>query len=182
MREVPFGNDGDFSKTQLNNRINSDLANSYGNLFQRVVSMICKNCNKTIPQKPEFLNKEDLVLVNSLKDNIDDYRNLIDNQKFDQFLKNIWLVISSANKYTDEQAPWSLKKTDFKRMEVVLFTLIETLRQISILLQPFLPNTTKSVLDQIKIPLNERNFKHLENIYKGEEKIELPEPLFPRVQ
>jgi methionyl-tRNA synthetase len=123
-----------------------------------------------------------LVLVNSLKDNIDDYRNLIDNQKFDQFLKNIWLVISSANKYTDEQAPWSLKKTDFKRMEVVLFTLIETLRQISILLQPFLPNTTKSVLDQIKIPLNERDFKHLENIYKGEEKIELPEPLFPRVQ
>ena len=182
MREVPFGNDGDFSKTQLNNRINSDLANSYGNLFQRVISMICKNCNKTIPQKPEFLNKEDLVLVNSLKDKIDDYRNLIDNQKFDQFLKNIWLVISSANKYTDEQAPWSLKKTDFKRMEVVLFTLIETLRQISILLQPFLPNTTKSVLDQIKIPLNERDFKHLENIYKGEEKIELPEPLFPRVQ
>ena len=182
MREVPFGNDGDFSKTQLNNRINSDLANSYGNLFQRVVSMICKNCNKTIPKKPDILNKEDLVLVNSLKDSIDDYRNLIDNQKFDQFLKNIWLVISSANKYTDEQAPWSLKKTDFKRMEVVLFTLIETLRQISILLQPFLPNTTKSVLDQIKIPLNERNFKHLENIYKGEEKIELPEPLFPRVQ
>ena len=144
--------------------------------------MICKNCNKTIPKKPETLNKEDLVLVNSLKDSIDDYRNLIDNQKFDQFLKNIWLVISSANKYTDEQAPWSLKKTDFKRMEVVLFTLIETLRQISILLQPFLPNTTKSVLDQIKIPLNQRNFKHLKNIYKGEEKIELPEPLFPRVQ
>ena len=72
--------------------------------------MICKNCDKTIPQKPEVLNEEDLVLVNSLKDSIDDYRYLIDNQKFDQCLKNIWLVISSANKYTDEQAPWSLKK------------------------------------------------------------------------
>ena len=112
--------------------------------------MIFKNCNETIPLKPTDLNKEDMVLINSLKDNINDYRNLIDNQKFDQFLKNIWLIISSANKYIDEQAPWTLKKTNFKRMEVVLFTIIETLRQISILLQPFIPNTTTSVLDQIK--------------------------------
>ena len=74
MREVPFGNDGDFSKTQLINRINSDLANSYGDLFQRVVSMIFKNCNGTIPLKPTNLNEEDIVLINSLKDNIKDYR------------------------------------------------------------------------------------------------------------
>ena len=181
MREVPFGNDGDFSKTQLINRINSDLANSYGNLFQRVVSMIFKNCNEIIPLKPADLNKEDMVLINSLKDNINDYRNLIDNQKFDQFLKNIWLIISSANKYIDEQAPWTLKKTNFKRMEVVLFTIVETLRQVSILLQPFMPNTTTSVLDQIKIPLNERQIKNLDNIYRGGEKIEMPQPLFPRV-
>ena len=181
MREVPFGNDGDFSKTQLINRINSDLANSYGNLFQRVVSMIFKNCNETIPLKPTGLNKEDIVLINSLKDNINDYRDLIDNQKFDQFLKNIWLIISSANKYIDEQAPWTLKKTNFKRMEVVLFTIIETLRQVSILLQPFMPKTTTSVLDQIKIPLNERQIKNLDDIYKGGEKIEMPQPLFPRI-
>ena len=181
MREVPFGNDGDFSKIQLINRINSDLANSYGNLFQRVVSMIFKNCNGTIPLKPTNLSEEDMVLINSLKDNIKDYRNLIDNQKFDQFLKNIWLVISRANKYTDEQAPWTLKKTDFKRMEVVLFTLIETLRQVSILLQPFMPSTAKSVLDHIKIPLNKRLIKNLDNIYKGKVNIEMPQPLFPRV-
>ena len=178
---MPFGNDGDFSKIQLINRINSDLANSYGNLFQRVVSMIFKNCNGTIPLKPTNLSEEDMVLINSLKDNIQDYRNLIDNQKFDQFLKNIWLVISRANKYTDEQAPWTLKKTDFKRMEVVLFTLIETLRQVSILLQPFMPSTAKSVLDHIKIPLNERLIKNLDNIYKGGINIGLPQPLFPRV-
>ena len=75
----------------------------------------------------------------------------MDEQKFDQFLKNIWLVISDANKYVDNQAPWSLKKNDFKRMEVVLYTLIETIRQISIMLQPFIPNTSKSILDYIQI-------------------------------
>ena len=74
-----------------------------------------------------------------------------------------------------------LKKTDFKRMEVVLFTIIETLRQVSILLQPFMPNATTSVLDQIKIPLNERQIKNLDNIYRGGEKIEMPQLLFPRV-
>jgi len=182
MREVPFGNDGDFSKSQLINRINSDLANSYGNLFQRVVSMIFKNCNETIPLKPKSLKNEDIILINSIKNNINDYRLLIDNQKFDVYLKNVWLVISDANKYTDEQAPWSLRKTDFKRMEVVLFTLIETLRQISLLLQPFLPKTSTSVLDQIKIPSNNRQIKDVEVIFGGGAKIELPEPLFPRVQ
>ena len=73
------------------------------------------------------------------------------------------------------------EKTNFKRMEVVLFTIIETLRQVSILLQPFMPKTTTSVLDQIKIPLNERQIKNLDNIYRGGEKIEMPQPLFPRV-
>jgi len=107
---VPFGNDGDFSNSQLINRINSDLANSYGNLFQRVVSMIFKNCIEKIPLKPNKFNKEDLKLINSIKNNLNDYRNLIDEQKFDQYLKNIWIVISNANKYVDEQAPWALKK------------------------------------------------------------------------
>ncbi len=144
LREVPFGNDGDFSNSQLINRINSDLANSYGNLFQRVVSMIFKNCNEKIPLKPNKFNKEDLTLINSIKNNLNDYRSLIDEQKFDQYLKNIWIVISNANKYVDEQAPWALKKNNFERMEVVLFTLVETIRQISILLQPFISykNTT----------------------------------------
>ena len=87
MREVPFGNDGDFSNSQLVNRVNSDLANSYGNLFQRVVSMICKNCDKEVPIKPNNFKIEDLILINSIKDHMDDYRFLIDNQKFDQYLK-----------------------------------------------------------------------------------------------
>ena len=105
--------------------------------------MIFKNCHETIPSKPIKFNEEDLTLINAIKDSLNDYRNLIDDQKFDQYLKNIWIVISNANRYVDEQAPWALKKNNFERMEIVLFTLIETIRQISILLQPFIPDTSQ---------------------------------------
>ena len=181
MREVPFGNDGDFSNSQLINRINSDLANSYGNLFQRVTSMIFKNCNEVIPIRPNDFQDEDLKLINSIRNSLENYRNLMDEQKFDQFLKNIWLVISDANKYVDNQAPWSLKKNDFQRMKVVLYTLIETIRQISIMLQPFIPNTSKSILDYIQIPLFQRDIKSIEIFFDGGIKISSPKPLFPRV-
>ncbi len=181
MREVPFGNDGDFSISQLINRINSDLANSYGNLFQRVTSMIFKNCNEVIPIRPNDFQNEDLKLINSIRNSLQNYRSLMDEQKFDQFLKNIWLVISDANKYVDNQAPWSLKKNDFQRMEVVLYTLIETIRQISIMLQPFIPNTSKSILDHIQIPLDLRDIKSIELFFGGGIKISTPKPLFPRV-
>ena len=181
MREVPFGNDGDFSNSQLINRINSDLANSYGNLFQRVISMIFKNCNEAIPIRPYDFQDEDLKLINSIRNSLQNYRSLMDEQKFDQFLKNIWLVISDANKYVDNQAPWSLKKNNFQRMEVVLYTLIETIRQISIMLQPFIPNTSKSILDHIQIPLVKRDIKSIELFFDGGIKISTPKPLFPRV-
>ncbi len=181
MREVPFGNDGDFSNSQLINRINSDLANSYGNLFQRVTSMIFKNCNEVIPIRPNDFQDEDLKLINSIRNSLQNYRSLIDEQKFDQFLKNIWLVISDANKYVDNQAPWSLKKNDFQRMKVVLYTLIETIRQISIMLQPFIPNTSKSILDHIQIPLVQRDIKSIELFFDGGIKISTPKSLFPRV-
>ena len=102
-------------------------------------------------------------------------------QKFDQFLKNIWLVISDANKYVDNQAPWSLKKNDFQRMKVVLYTLIETIRQISIMLQPFIPNTSKSILDHIQIPLVKRDIKSVELFIDGGIKISTPKTLFPRI-
>ena len=181
MREVPFGNDGDFSNSQLINRINSDLANSYGNLFQRVTSMIFKNCNEVIPIRPNDFQDEDLKLINSIRNSLQNYRSLMDEQKFDQFLKNIWLVISDANKYVDNQAPWSLKKNDFQRMEVVLYTLVETIRQISIILQPFIPNTSKSILDHIQIPLTQRDIKSIELFLNGGIKISKPKHLFPRI-
>ena len=99
----------------------------------------------------------------------------------DQYLKNIWIVISNANKYVDEQEPWALKKNNFERMEVVLFTLVETIRQISILLQPFIPDTTEKILDHIKIPHDQRKLESVGFIFNGNFKISLSNPLFPRI-
>ena len=182
MREVPFGNDGDFSTLQLINRANSDLSNNLGNLFQRVVSMVVKNCEGKIPVKPKIFLEKDLILINSVKDSLNHYRNLIDNQKFDTFLKDIWIIISDANKYVDEQAPWSLKKNDFKRMEVVLYSLIETLKQIAILLQPFIPVSTDYMLDHLSISNDCRQFKSIDIFIKGGGTISIPSLLFPRIE
>jgi methionyl-tRNA synthetase len=182
MREVPFGNDGDFSTSQLINRANSDLSNNLGNLFQRVVSMIVKNCDGKIPHKPEVFLKKDLVLINSIKNSLNHYRNLIDNQKFDQVLKDIWIAVSDANKYVDEQAPWSLKKHNFNRMEIVLYSLIETLKQIAIILQPFIPISSEYMLDHLSISNDCRQFNSIDVFIKGGGSISIPSSLFPRIE
>ena len=96
-------------------------------------------------------------------------------------MKKIWITISNANKYVDEQAPWSLKKSDFSRMKDVLYILLETVRQVSILLQPFMPDSSKAILDHLKILDNERDFKSLGKMYEGGINISTPLPLFPRI-
>ena len=182
MREIPFGNDGDFSVLQLVNRVNSDLSNSLGNLFQRVVSMVVKNCNGKIPKKPLVFLSQDKFLINSIKDKLDDYRDLIDNQKLDQYLKNVWVIIGNANKYVDEQAPWLLKKNDFNRMEVVLYTLLETLKQIGIILQPFLPLSSNYILNHLSVSANLRNLNSINTFIDGDIEIIIPSALFPRIE
>ena len=182
MREIPFGNDGDFSVLQLVNRVNSDLSNSLGNLFQRVVSMVVKNCNGKIPKKPLVFLSQDKFLINSIKDKLDDYRNLIDNQKLDQYLKNVWVIIGNANKYVDEQAPWLLKKNDFNRMEVVLYTLLETLKQIGIILQPFLPLSSNYILNHLSVSADLRNLNSINTFIDGDIEIIIPSALFPRIE
>ena len=182
MREIPFGNDGDFSVLQLVNRVNSDLSNSLGNLFQRVVSMVVKNCNGKIPKKPMIFLNHDKFLINSIKDKLDDYRDLIDNQKLDQYLKNVWVIIGNANKYVDEQAPWLLKKNDFNRMEVVLYTLLETLKQIGIILQPFLPLSSNYILNHLSVHADLRNLNSINTFIDGDIEIIIPSALFPRIE
>ncbi|MDB4239003.1 methionine--tRNA ligase [Alphaproteobacteria bacterium] len=182
MREIPFGNDGDFSVLQLVNRVNSDLSNSLGNLFQRVVSMVVKNCKGKIPKKPQVFLNQDKFLINSIKDKLDDYRDLIDNQKLDQYLKNVWVIIGNANKYVDEQAPWLLKKNDFNRMEVVLYTLLETLKQIGIILQPFLPLSSNYILNHLSVSANLRNLNSINTFIDGDIEIIIPSALFPRIE
>ncbi len=181
MREVPFGNDCDFSKAAVIRRINSDLANGIGNLAQRSLSQIAKNCGGAVPKSGAF-SDDDKALLDKARGTLLLVRQEIDVQAFHKALDLVWGVISAADSYIDKQAPWSLKKTDTARMETVLYVLAETLRYIGILLQPFMPDSAGKLLDQLAVPSDARTFAHLTDAYALKSGTPLPAPqgLFPR--
>lgn len=179
LREVPFGNDGDFSDTALIGRLNSDLANSYGNLAQRVLSFIAKSCGGIVP-KPVEQSPTDNALCTQPNSILPSLREHIQKQAIHKALEQIWHVISDANKYMDEQKPWALKATDPVRMGTILYTLAETIRQIAVLTQPIVPEASARILDQLGIPQDQRSFEHLEQPLKPGTKLPAPEGVFPR--
>lgn len=159
LREVPFGNDGDFSHQAMVNRMNSELANDFGNLSQRVLSMINKNCNAAVPNKGP-LTEDDNVMLGSAYALLDTVRGQLDRQVFHEALESIWVVIRAANGYVDRQAPWGLKKTDPARMETVLWVLAETIRTLALLMQPFVPTSAGKMLDQMAVSADARTMAH----------------------
>ncbi|MDR3425783.1 MAG: methionine--tRNA ligase [Alphaproteobacteria bacterium] len=182
MREMPFGNDGDFSHAAMIRRINSDLANGIGNLAQRSLSQIAKNCGGLVPKRGELAAADQALLLSS-RGLLDQIRQDMDAQAFHKALDHIWAVIAEADRYVDEQAPWALKKTDVARMETVLYVLAETLRPLGILLQPFMPDSANKLLDQLAVPADQRIFAHLAEEYALKSGTALPAPqgLFPRI-
>jgi len=182
MREVPFGNDGIFSVQALTQRINGDLANDLGNLSQRVLSMILKNCDGIMPAQPERLAPEDQALLASVDALLDMVRQHIDKQAFHEALRVIWQAISNANRYVDNVAPWALKKTDPARMAEVLAVLAETIRQVAILVQPVMPGAAAKILDQLGVDPAARDFTQLAGQARlaNGQVIAKPEPVFPR--
>jgi methionyl-tRNA synthetase len=181
LREVPFGNDGDFSREAFVRRINSDLANGVGNLAQRTLSQIAKNCGGVVP-KCGSLSDADKKLLGAARDVLVLMRQEFEVQAFHKALDVIWAVIGEADRYVDEQAPWALKKTDFARMETVLYVLAETLRHIGILLQPFMPMSASKLLDQLAVPVDKRSFAHSGEAFalKSGTPIPAPQGIFPR--
>ena len=181
LREVPFGNDGDFSEVTLINRINSDLANDFGNLVQRVLSMIHKNCEASLP-KPDPFSDADVQLLEHAYNLLQQLRTSLEKQAFHAALEEHWTLNRAANVYVDHQAPWRLRKTDPARMDTVLYVLAEVLRHIGILVQPFMPTSAEKVLDQLAVPLEERTFRFLgkENNLISGQGIPKPEGIFPR--
>ncbi|MGI9416384.1 MAG: methionine--tRNA ligase [Geminicoccaceae bacterium] len=164
LREVPFGNDGDFSRTAMINRINSDLANDYGNLCQRVLSMIAKNCEGEVPQSGlEERNGDDEDLVYDLKPYTDDLlskvRHRMEKQQLNKALEEIFRIVGAANRYIDATAPWALRKTDPARMNSVLYYLADTIRQLAILTQAFMPEASTKILDQLAVSAAHRTFE-----------------------
>ena len=183
MREIPFGNDGNFTRHSFIKRINSELANNIGNLVQRTLSMIWKHCDGKVPQasKSIYDQKELLQFAESL---IIKIRTQIDQQLIHIVIEDIIDLSNRANTYIDHQSPWTLKKTDEEKMKSVLYVLAETIRYIAIILQPFVPDSATKILDQLSISKDERKFKHLSRNYalKAGTEIHEPKGVFPRIE
>jgi len=145
VKEVSLGNDGSISMENLKNCINNDLANNYGNLCQRVFSFIKKNCENKIP-KSERLNISDKNLLDNLKNNTPKLINLMNNQELNEYIKMVVSFSFDANKYFNDSEPWAVKKKDPERMKTILFTIVLQIKNISILLNPIIPNATNKVL------------------------------------
>ncbi|MDA0662997.1 MAG: methionine--tRNA ligase, partial [Proteobacteria bacterium] len=179
MREVPFGNDGDFSHQAMMHRMNGDLANDLGNLCQRVLSMVAKNCGNAVPT-PGGFTPEDTKILGDAAALLDTLRQSMRDQTFHLALTGIWEVIGDANRYVDAQAPWALRKTDPARMETVLYVLAETIRRLTLYVQPFMPESTGKILDQLSVPADARDFTSLEAVLQAGTALPKPTPVFPR--
>ena len=150
IKEVSLGNDGSVSMKNLKNCINNDLANNYGNLCQRVFSFLKKNCKNKIPKFKNF-EKNDTKLINSIKNNIPFLIDLINKQNLNEYIKSVVNFSFDANKYFNDSQPWLFKEKDPERMNTILYTIVEQIKNISILLNPIIPLSTKKVLNTINI-------------------------------
>ncbi len=181
LREVPFGNDADFSHAAMMRRINRDLANDFGNLAQRVLTLVNRNCAARVPQPGPF-DDADRELLDAAASLVTELRIRIDRQALSEALEEIWRVVRAANTYIDRQAPWTLRKTDPARMATVLYALCEVLRHLAILAQPFTPDATARLLDQLAVGEKARDFSHLGKRGALQPGTALPRPqgVFPR--
>ena len=179
LREVPFGNDGDFSRTAMVQRMNSDLSNAYGNLAQRSLSMVHKNCDAQIPEPGKFLDvdRELLASVAGLKTSVTDR---LDVQAFHSALETVWGIIGQANVYIDAQAPWTLKNEDPDRMKTVLYVVLEAVRRITMVLQPFMPSSCGQLLDLLGVDKDIRSAEHWDVALQPATVIPKPTGIFPR--
>ncbi len=181
LREVPFGQDGNYSHEAIVNRTNADLANDLGNLAQRSLSMIAKNCGGAVPAK-STLTDVDLSILQQATDALATARKAMNEQAIHLALAAIFGVVAEANRYFAGQEPWALKKSDPARMESVLWTTAELLRRIGILCQPFVPFSAAKLLDLLAVSDGERRFADL----NGEKELvsgtvlPAPAPVFPR--
>ncbi len=187
MREVAFGQDGSYSPEAIVTRANAELANSFGNLAQRTLSMIAKNLDGQL--EPVTLAEVDNALLAQVRSAC-----AVElPQKFDElaFSNGIeaWIkAVYACNQYVDEQAPWTLKKTDPERMKIVLLTLFMTLRDLAIAIQPVVPERAASLLDQLGIPDDERSYASLDDpewyqrLADSDYAVAKPTPVFPRLE
>ncbi len=156
LREVTFGKDGNFSRNAIIQRINSDLANNIGNLLHRTLSMVNKHFDGKIPKGCKDVEKFSSEVYENAKHACIN----LEKNNFNEALDNIIAISSMGNEYIDKTAPWKLKDSDKKRMGEILYNLLEAIRCIGILMQPFVPESAKKILTQISSPQQERSMIH----------------------
>jgi methionyl-tRNA synthetase len=180
LREMPFGADGDFSHRAMLGRMNNELANDLGNLAQRSLSMINKNCGAAVPTPGSF-TEDDRALLDPARGLIGKIRPLIDAQAFHEVIETIWVVVRASNGYVDHQAPWALKKTDPARMATVLYVLADVVRCLGLALQPFMPGAMAKLLDQLAVAEDQRSFAAFDRALVPGTPLPAPQGIFPRL-
>jgi methionyl-tRNA synthetase len=181
LREVPFGQDGNYSHEAIVQRINADLANDLGNLAQRSLSMIAKNCAGVVPA-PGALTAEDETMLAQADALLGQCREAFAVQAIHQALNAVWTAVAECNRYFAASAPWALRKTDPARMGTVLWLTAEVIRQVAILAQPAMPASAGRLLDLLAIPADKRDFAALGagGRLAGGTALPAPQGVFPR--
>ncbi len=183
VKEVSLGNDGSISMENLKNCINNDLANNYGNLCQRVFSFIKKNCENKIPKNSK-LNKSDEKLINNLKHAVPKLVSLMNNQDLNEYVKMVVNFSFEANKYFNDLEPWAVKKKDPDRMKTILHTITQQIKNISILLNPIIPDATNKVFSIMNIPRDKINIDKIndDNFLNYDKELNNLEILFNKIE
>ena len=182
IKEVSLGTDGNISLKNLESCINSDLANNYGNLCQRVFSFIKNNCESKV-NKTKNITDSDKKLLNQTEAFTKDLRSEMNNQNLNNYIKSVINISSLTNKYINDEEPWKLKKNNIKKMNNILHIALEQIAKISILFNPIIPKATSKVLDALNIKLELRNLSFLDgsNIFTNEIKIKELDILFKKI-
>jgi methionyl-tRNA synthetase len=181
LREVPFGQDGSYNHEAIVARTNADLANDLGNLAQRSLSMIAKQYEGVLPEPGAFSDNDNAILAQA-DGMIELARTAMSTQQIHQALNAVWAVVAEANRYFAGEAPWALAKTDPSRQRTVLYVTAEVVRQIAILAQPMMPESSAKLLDSLGIPADTRDFAALGGATRitAGTKLPAPAPVFPR--
>jgi methionyl-tRNA synthetase len=181
LREVPFGQDGNYSHEAIVNRINADLANDLGNLAQRSLSMVGKAFGGVLPEPGDF-TAEDKSILASADAMIGIAREHMKTQQLHQVLNAVWAVVADANRYIASEAPWAKAKTDPKRQGTILYVTAEVLRRVAICSQPFMPSSANILLNLLSISAAQRDFSQLARTVRIAAGVKLPPPtpVFPR--
>ena len=182
IKEVSFGNDGNISQDRLEDCINSDLANNYGNLCQRVTAFVEKNCQSKVPDIKKFI-EEDLLMLNKFSDNMSLIRKEIDNQNINYYINFIINALFEANKYFNDQEPWK-KKDDPQRLATIIYTSLEMIRKITFMLYPIIPESSIKALNIFGLKEEDIDFNSIgeNNFLKSGEIINKIDILFKKIE